>query len=333
MEEIVKKVLLLVLSLCLIVSITSCKPKVEQNVEKTISGEVVVFHAGSLTVPFEKVEEAFEAKYPGVDVLRSAGGSAELARKITEFDGAVDVFASADYKVIDSLLIPDHAKWNALFAANAMVIMYSKTSKFADEISSDNWYDIFQREGVNFGHSEPDLDPCGYRSVLLFQLAEKHYKVEGLNEKLLTVRQDKNIRPKSVELIALLESGALDYAFEYESVALQHMAMNEDLKYITLPAELNLASIEHEDFYAQASIELKGSEPGKTITRIGEPIVYSLTIPDSVKNPDAAEAFVKFLLDKEYGMKILTEQGQPVLDKVVVIGAENLPPSLKYLAE
>lgn len=328
-----KKVLLVFVSLCLTFSIASCKPKAVKQVEKAISGQVVVFHAGSLTVPFEKIEEAFEAKYPSVDVLRTAGGSAELARKITEFDGAVDVFASADYKVIDSLLIPDHAKWNALFAANAMVIMYSKTSKFGEEITSDNWYDIFQREGVNFGHSEPDLDPCGYRSVLLFQLAEKHYQVEGLNAKILQVRQDKNIRPKSVELIALLESGALDYAFEYESVALQHMAMNQDLKYIKLPNELNLASIDHKDFYAQASIELKGSEPGKTIKRVGEPIVYSLTIPSTVKNQDAAEAFVKFLLDQEYGMKILLEQGQPVLDKIVVFGAENLPISLQHLAK
>jgi len=328
-----KKVLLFLLSLCLMVSIASCKPKADPNAGKSLSGELVVFHAGSLTVPFEKIEEAFETKYPDVDVLRTAGGSAELARKITEFDGTVDVFASADYKVIDSLLIPVHAKWNALFAANAMVIMYSKTSKFGEEITSDNWYEIFQREGVNFGHSEPDLDPCGYRSVLLFQLAEKHYNVSGLNETLLRVRQDKNIRPKSVELIALLESGALDYAFEYESVALQHMAMNEDLKYIKLPDELNLASIEHEDFYAQASIELKGSEPGKTITRIGEPIVYSLTIPDTVKNQDAAEAFIRFLFDKEIGMKILIEQGQPVLEKIVVFGAENLPVSLQYLAK
>lgn len=326
-----KKFLSFVVLVTIAFSATACKPKPTQDLKPDLFGQLVVFHAGSLTVPFEKIEKEFELLYPEVDVLRTPGGSAELARKITEFDGAVDVFASADYKVIDSLLIPNHAQWNALFAANSMVIMYSESSKYCDEFNANNWYKIIQREGVNFGHSEPDLDPCGYRSVLLFQLAEKHYKLDGLNEKILQARQEKNIRPKSVELIALLESGSLDYAFEYESVAMQHMAMNPDLKYIKLPDELNLANIEFEDFYAQASIELTGTEPGKTVTRKGEPIVYSLTIPSTVKNQEVAEAFIKFLFDKEFGMKILLEQGQPILDKIIVFGSEHLPPSLQYL--
>ena len=246
-----KKNLLLVMLLVLVLSLFGCQtnqaeepavqdkpvqadevalPEEEEEAEDPvdISGELVVYHAGSLAVPFEEIERQFEANYPDVDVLRTPGGSSELARKITEFQDTVDVFASADYNVIDSLLIPDYADWNALFAENSMVIMYSNDSKYAEEITSDNWYEILQRDGVNFGHSDPQLDPCGYRSVLLFQLAEKYYGVEGLNDAILSVRQDKNIRPKSVELIALLESGALDYAFEYESVAMQHMAMNPD---------------------------------------------------------------------------------------------------------
>jgi len=310
--------------------VETAEPQAEEQPEE-LSGELVVYHAGSLTIPFAEVEAAFEAEHPGVDVLRTAGGSAELARKISEFEDAVDVMASADYKVIDTLLIPDYADWNALFAVNSMVIMYSKDSQYADEFSADNWYEIIQREGVNFGHSEPNADPCGYRSVLLFQLAEKHYGIEGLNEAILANRKEKNIRPKSVELIALLETGALDYAFEYESVGMQHKALNPDLDYIKLPAELNLSDIDFEDFYAQASIELSGSTPGETITRVGEPIVYSLTMPTTGKHPEVAEAFIQFLLDENLGMKMLNEAGQPIMEKVVVFGGENLPDSLKYL--
>ena len=92
-----------------------------------------------------------------------------------------------------------------------------------------------------------------------------------------------------------------------------------------------MSSIDFEDFYAEATTELNGTEPGSTITRKGEPIVYSLTIPSTVKNGDAAEAFVDFLLDEEGGMKILYESGQPVLEEIKVFGGENLPESLKYL--
>jgi len=322
-----KKNLLFVVFVMVSLMVLSC------HVGAELSGELVVYHAGSLTIPFEEVEKAFENEYPGVDVVRTPGGSREIARKITEFEDPVDIIASADYKVIDTLLIPDYADWNALFAVNSMVIMYSKDSRYSDQINSENWYEIIQREGVNFGHSEPNLDPCGYRSVLLFQLAEEYYGIEGLNDDILTMRQDKNIRPKSVELIALLETGALDYAFEYESVAMQHMKINPDLDYIKLPVELNLSSIEFEEFYAQASIELSGSEPGTTITQIAEPIVYSLTMPTTGKNPEIAKAFIEFLFDKEQGMKILYEAGQPVMDEITIFGKEKMPEEFQYLGQ
>ncbi|MEX1313370.1 MAG: TOBE domain-containing protein [Desulfotignum sp.] len=48
------------------------------------SGKLIIFHAGSLTVPFDAIERAFEAKYPDVDVLREAGGSTKMARLISE---------------------------------------------------------------------------------------------------------------------------------------------------------------------------------------------------------------------------------------------------------
>ena len=56
--------------------------------------KVIVFHAGSLSTPMEKVERIFEEAHPGVDVQREAGGSAALARKIIDLGGACDVFMS-----------------------------------------------------------------------------------------------------------------------------------------------------------------------------------------------------------------------------------------------
>ncbi len=79
--------------------------------------EVIVFHAGSLAVPFAEVEKRFEAMHPEIDVLREAGGSTKLARMISELGKPADILASADYKVIDKGLIPEHADWNILFAS------------------------------------------------------------------------------------------------------------------------------------------------------------------------------------------------------------------------
>lgn len=303
-----------------------------ETASTNLSGELTIFHAGSLSVPFEQIEKEFEKLHPEVDIVRTAGGSRKIARDISELDKKADILASADYTVIDTLLIPDYAKWNGLFAKNSMVIMYTDKSKFADEINENNWYEVFQKDGVNFGHSEPNADPCGYRSVLLMQLAEKHYESEDLFAKLQKACPEKNIRPKSVELISLLETGGLDYAFEYESVARQHQAKNPAFKYIKLPVEINLSSMEHADFYKEASIDLKGKNPGETVTKVGEPIVYGLTIPEVSENKELATEFLKFLFDKEQGLKILEENGQPILESPEAItGEDQVPEALKDL--
>ena len=296
-----------------------------------LKGELIIFHAGSLTVPVDNLKTAFDEIYPDVEIKSEAGGSRSIARQVAELGKPADILMSADYAVINNLIIPDHADWNAIFAVNSMVIMYTDQSKYVDEINEDNWYEILVRDGVQYGHSEPDMDPCGYRSVLLFQLAENYYQKEDLNQALLDNCPQKNIRPKSVELIALLETGVLDYAFEYESVAMQHQAMDSRFKYVKLPEAINLSSLEYIDEYARATIELSGAEPGETITTKGEPIVYSLTMPFNGENRDNAIAFLQFMLDPDQGLKILQESGQPIHEVEAVSGKENIPEELADL--
>jgi len=300
---------------------------------ESLEGELIIFHAGSLTVPVDNIKEAFNKVYPNIEVKTQAGGSRSIAREVAELGKPADILMSADYVVIDNLLIPDHADWNAVFAVNSMVIMYTDDSRYADEINENNWYEVLLRDGVEYGHSEPDMDPCGYRSVLLFQLAENYYGKEGLNQALMDNIPQKNIRPKSVELIALLETGALDYAFEYESVALQHQAMDSRFKFVRLPDAINLSSLDYTDDYAKATIELSGAEPGTTIITKGEPIVYSLTMPFNGKNHDNAIAFLEFLFDPDQGLKLLYESGQPVVEVEAVSGKENIPEELANLVK
>ena len=67
------------------------------------------------------------------------------------------------------------------------------------------------------------------------QLAETYHQKPGLYEKLIANRNKKNVRPKSVELVSLLKTGNMDYAWEYLSVAVQH-----DLKYVKLNDHINI---------------------------------------------------------------------------------------------
>jgi len=294
------------------------------------SGKLVIFHAGSLSVPFKAMETAFEKQYPNVDIQREAGGSTKMARLISEVGKPADIMASADYVVIDKNLIPNFASWNVRFATNQMVLCYTDKSRYADQINSDNWYDILQKKDVVWGHSDPNLDPCGYRSVMVLQLAEKFYKKPGLADALIANRPAKNIRPKSVELISLLQSGHMDYAWEYLSVAVQH-----GLKFVTLDNHLNLSDYKLTPFYKNARVKVTGKKPGTFIERVGKSITYGITMIDKAQNKEAAEAFLAYMFDPEGGLKVLKEMGQPpfVPVRTTTDGMGKLPTSLKKFVE
>ena len=291
------------------------------------SGKLTIFHAGSLSVPFKEISDAFMKKYPKVKVLREAAGSRTCARKITDLERGADIMASADYTVIDKLLIPEYASWNIKFASNEMAIVFHHGSKGANEISTKNWHKVLQRDDVIFGRSNPNADPCGYRAVLTMQLAEKYYQKTGLAEKLISKNQN-YIRPKETDLLALLESSAIDYIFLYRSVAEQH-----GLDFVLLPDEVNLKRPELTNYYKTAAVDISGKEPGTTITKKGAPMVYGITIPKNAPNPDAAMAFMKFLLDENQGMAVMKKNGQPSMVPSMSESYDAIPEELKKYAK
>ncbi|BCS87813.1 tungstate ABC transporter substrate-binding protein WtpA [Pseudodesulfovibrio sediminis] len=298
------------------------------NVQAEPSGKLTIFHAGSLSVPFAAIEKNFEKMYPKVDVQRESGGSTKMARMISEVGKPADIMASADYVVIDKNLIPEFASWNIRFASNQMVLCYTDKSKFADTITSDNWTDILTTKGVVWGHSDPNLDPCGYRSLMVLQLAEKFYEKPGLYDAFIANRPEKNVRPKSVELISMLQSGHMDYAWEYLSVAVQH-----DLKFVTLDKHLNLGDYTMTPYYKSAVVKVSGKKPGTFIERVGKSITYGITKIDNAPNSEAADAFLAYLFAPDGGLKILKDMGQPPFVPVRTNedGMAKLPETIKPL--
>jgi molybdate/tungstate transport system substrate-binding protein len=312
-----RTVILIFLAAC---SFAGCLSRTDKR-----TGEIIIFHAGSLSVPFKEIADIYQEKNPGIMVLSEPAGSLVCARKVTELKRPCDIVASADYFVIDELLIPEYASWAVRFSTNELVIAYQPKAKHSDEISSENWYEILMRDDVIFGRSDPDADPCGYRTVMLFKLAEKYYRVNGLADKMTAKNRD-FIRPKEVDLIALVESNAIDYMFQYKSVAIQH-----GLNYIALPSEINLGNPNNNTLYSSVSLEVTGSSPGSRMTVRGEYINYSLTVLKDAPNEEAAIDFVSFLLSPA-GMEILRKNGQDPLTPLISEQPDLVPEKLrKYL--
>ncbi|MDD5091362.1 MAG: substrate-binding domain-containing protein [Candidatus Wallbacteria bacterium] len=291
---------------------------------------LIIFHAGSLTRPFEHLRRIFMEEHPEIQVVCEGAGSRACCRKITDLARYADIVASADYLVFEDLLMPEYADWYLKFATSRMVLAFDSHSKHGMEITSDNWHEILAREGVEFGHSDPDLDPAGYRALLCWKLADIHYGRTGENSifaRLNARCPPENIRPGSMGLIALLQNFGLDYAFEYEAAAKQH-----HLQFVQLPPEVDLGSKELADFYAQVGLEISGKRSGtKTMVR-ATPVQYAVTIPKDARNISAAEAFLELLMS-ERGIKVMEDNFQPVIYPAVPNDLSLIPEKLKKYCE
>ena len=332
------KILTAVVAICIVIGgILAWKALIPS---KTV---LKVFHAGSLAVPFEEIEELFESQHPDVDVQREPMGSVKAVRQITDVGRKADVVASADYSLIPDMMYTEYADWYVRFARNEMVLACNKEkSSYRDEINSTNWYNILRREDVTFGFSSPNLDPCGYRAVMITQLAELYYNDSEIFDDLIlsntaiTVSEENEtyliktpedlspntekvvIRSKSVDLVALVEEGGLDYAFEYRSVSAQH-----SLKFVSLPEKINLGKVKYADFYGKVKLE---KADGKTCT--GKPVVYGITVPKNAPHPDLGLEFIKLALSEE-GKETFENCGQPPI--VPAVGSGNLPDGIKTI--
>jgi len=320
------KTRLFILAIIFSILLVGCTNNSKKNQSNELSGDLVIFHAGSLSIPFKTAAAEFNKLYPKVNFLLESSGSVKCARKITDLNKPCDIMASADYTVIDEMLIPDHTSWNVKFASNEMCIVYHDASRYSKEINKDNWYEILMKNDVAFGRSDPNSDPCGYRAVLVSQLTEKYYMADNYSSEMLA-KDAKYVRPKETDLLALLETNTIDYIFLYRSVAEQH-----GLKFLILPDEINLKKTEHADFYRTANVDINGKKPGELITKKGEPMVYGFTVLDNAPNRKVAIEFAKFMLSKDQGMAIMEKMGQPSMVPSQSSTFDNIPKELKQFA-
>jgi molybdate/tungstate transport system substrate-binding protein len=284
-----------------------------------IADTLVVFNAGSLNEPLRAALDSFVHQTPAV-VQQEGAGSLETARKLTDLQRIPDVIGLADYEVFPSLLMPGQVTWYAKFARNRIVIAYSARSKFRDEITPQNWPTILGRPGVEAGRADPNQDPNGYRTLMTLQLAETYYHAPGLYTRL--TRDTRYVRPKSVDLVGLLQTGELDYMWAYESVA---TAAN--LHFVRLPGAIDLGEPTDSAAYARASVTVRGKTPNDSVVFHGQPIVYGISIPLLAPHRAVAEQFMAFLLSPQ-GRRIMRSTHLDALEQPIFAG-EGVPPLLR----
>jgi molybdate/tungstate transport system substrate-binding protein len=284
---------------------------------------LTIFYASTLSGYVRELSRAFHSSHPSVEIRAEASGSLDAIRKVTDLHRNCDILLAADWRLLNRPLA-GVAPWVAIFAGNAMAILYTPQSKYADAIDAQNWYRILMRPGVRDGHSDPARDPEGYWTLIVWQLAERYYGLPGLAAKLKAGCPLENTRPASVNLIALLQSGELDYYFGYASDArLAHLLV------LALPAQINLSDFSQSARYASATVEIGSDDRRTRIT--GAPVAYGASLTSNPPNRKAAIAFLALMLGPE-GRRAARQSGLVVYPRPFAVDpAGAMPPELRAL--
>ena len=100
---------------------SASSPSAGEGGSPSLSGEITVFAAASLTESFTELGKQFEAANPGTKVTFSFGASSALAEQIKS-GAPADVFASASPKNMDQVVSAGDASDPKVFATNQMEI-------------------------------------------------------------------------------------------------------------------------------------------------------------------------------------------------------------------
>jgi len=344
--------------LILVIALEAAGCSLSGRVREGNKVKLKVIFAGSLLVPFQTLEKEFERANPDIDVLLEGHGSVQVIRSVTELNNKADIIAVADDQLIPLMMytakIPESSKpyadWRIRFATNKLGIAYKAESAYSSEINADNWHSIISRPDVTIGLADPRIDAMGYRALMSIQLAEDYYHDQDIFEKCIgsafnppisitkngdlslikvpeivrSTKQKVKLRSYSIQLMALLESGDIDYSFEYESVARQR-----GLKFLSLPEGIDLSDSDFEKQYRKVRVNLDFKRFASVVPDFeGAQIVYGLTIPNNVLHPKEAGRFIKFLLSPN-GRQIFNQNYQPLLVNLECDDVLALPEDLK----
>ncbi len=192
----------------------------------SLSQDITVSAAASLTNVFEKIANDYQTLHPNVHIHLNFGGSGTLLQQM-DHGAPVDIFASADQETMNKAeekhLIDKSSRQN--FASNSLVLIASDPHAFSVVTLDDLLHKDIQY--IAIGH--PDSVPAGNYAKLA--LTEKNLW-ETLSHKMIITQ---NVR----QSLSYVIQNQVDVGFVYKTDALLEQADIEILMEIPLSTPLH----------------------------------------------------------------------------------------------
>lgn len=280
---------------------------------RRVGGEITaveVLYAGSLVSVMERAVRPAFTEGTTWDFRGEAMGSRAAARFVADGVRHPDVYVTADTATF-ALLGGEWPGWAVLFAGGELALAYDARGRFAASLDSAArgdlpWYDVLLRPGFRFGRTDPELDPKGYRTLWMFELAARHYGDPTLARRLEAASDSRRHVFPEPHLAARVQMGQLDAGAFYLAEARSY-----DLRPIRLPPHIHLGSQDLAGLYAKLRYRTSHGEELR-----GSPIVYAATIPRGARNREGALDFLRLLLGPD-GSHLLAKEGLPAVHAFV----------------
>lgn len=291
------------------IGLTACRS------ERGESGDpLTVLAAGSLARPLRAALDTIAAT-GGPRVQLEILGSREMIRAVTMLGRTPALLITADADELEQALMPRHVSQSTTFARNRIVLALSPRSRRALGVTDTNWIDMVASGMLSVARADPKRAPLGYRTQLVWKLAELETRRAGLAARLAAASPDMLLRGSEADLAALLESGDADAAWCYESLA---RALG--LRFIRIGDRIDLGSDADVVSYQRATLRIVGAATEDSTEVAGAPIRYAIALPANTGDLAGAIILQERLLDST-SRRIMRRIGLDVLDSVRVLKA------------
>lgn len=307
--------------------------------------------AGTLKFSFNKLLGIYSQLYPyiprGQPLYEGSGKLAQDEVNSKQFS----VVAAADTTTIPGVLFKNNlTDYEIAFGITQMAIIVNLNTTAGREVYdlweqaqqyqplsaqwNSTWVKIFQiialDPNVKVGVSDPFTDPSGYQAICMIKLAGLTFFGNStvLYNAIYGNPSKYVMRTTETDLLSLMATGQIDFVLSaYLSNAIPQVQEYKGLAYITLPPQVNLGSLDYVSYYH--SVSVTWTETGQTKTFSCNPVIYTLTIPKTAPNSEAAVYFALLVFSPQ-GQNVLKSFGiQPISPGVVYGNYSDVPAPLK----
>lgn len=277
--------------------------------------------AGTLQTAFPSIAQAYANRTSGVSAPAAAEqfeGSLAALEAVSVLHQPFDVAATADYRLIPSILEPVDASWEVVFATTPEVLCFDPTVPAFAGLNTTNWAERLVEPGVLLGVANQSSDPNGYNGIFVLELEGwltngslaslyAHFYTTPVGALAEPNPSTTRVEPET-QVATLLATHVVSAFITYAAYAESH-----HLRYVALDPRVNLGATDPADLaiYATAHTTILGSAGPTAVT--GAPVLFAATVPGNAPDAAVGVGFLQYLLSPDGGALLAAHGFVPIV--------------------